>query len=206
MPIGYVYMISSSTGNYVGSTTRKIDERFMGHIYDLKYDDVGVTSKIVLNGNNVFVKTLEEVEYIDDEDTLLRQEEQKWIDMTDCVNKCRAYTPDDWYEEQAKETAKEWRKNNKSIVNQNKKMYRERHKEQIKEKMRDRYEATKEHRLEYSKQRYSDIAEEKREYSRQRYNKIKDCNKEKMECPICNKILAKHSFRLHNKRFHSQND
>ncbi len=173
MPIGYVYMISSSTGNYIGSTIRKVDERFMGHIYDLKYDDVGVTSKIVLNGENVSVKTLEEVEYIDDEDTLLRQEEQKWIDMTDCVNNCRAYTPDDWSEEQAKEIAKEWRKNNKLIVNKNKKLYRERHKEEIKEKMKERYEATKEHRLKKAKDYYEANKEKIIEYQRNRYNDSK---------------------------------
>jgi hypothetical protein len=95
MPFGYVYMISSSTGNYIGSTTYTVNDRLCRHKYDINTNK-NCSSKIILNGENVSVKTLEEVEYIDKDDTLLKQEEQKWIDMTDCVNIERAYTPDDW--------------------------------------------------------------------------------------------------------------
>ena len=95
MPIGYVYMISSSTGNYIGSTTYTVNDRLCRHNYD-KNTIKNCSSVIILNGENVSVRTLEEVEYIDKNDTLLRQEEQKWIDMTDCVNIERPFTPDDW--------------------------------------------------------------------------------------------------------------
>jgi hypothetical protein len=95
MPIGYVYMISSSTGNYVGSTTRKVNDRFCRHKYDSR-NGTTTSSKIVLEGENLKIELLEEVEFIDGDYDLLRQEEQKWIDMTECVNVERAYTPDDW--------------------------------------------------------------------------------------------------------------
>ena len=196
-------MISSSTGNYVGSTTRKVDERFMGHIYDLKYDDIGVSSKIVLDGENVSVRTLEEVEYLTDDDELLRQEEQKWIDVTDCVNICRAYTPDDWAYEEAQQTAKEWRKNNKTIVNQNKKIYRARHKEEIKEKMKERYDATKEHRLQQGKKYYDENKQKVIEYQRNRHEALREYKKQIIKCNKCELELARHSLYLHNKRFHN---
>lgn len=96
MTIGYVYMISSSTGNYVGSTTYNINDRFCRHKYDFKSGKNCVSSTKVMAGENVEIKMLEEVEYIGDDRDLLLQEEQKWIDMTDCVNIERAYTPDDW--------------------------------------------------------------------------------------------------------------
>ena len=108
MPTGYVYMISSSTGNYIGSTTYSVADRLCRHKYELNNDNGYCSSKIVLVGDDVKVETLEVVEYIDDDDTLLKQEEQKWIDLTDCVNVERAYTPDDWAKIFESEYNKKW--------------------------------------------------------------------------------------------------
>ena len=97
MPIGYVYMISSSTGNYIGSTRKTVEERFKQHKCELyRKNKKNCRSVDVLKGNDVKVETLEVIEYIDENDTLLEQEEQKWVDMTNCVNRLRPYTPEDW--------------------------------------------------------------------------------------------------------------
>jgi predicted GIY-YIG superfamily endonuclease len=156
MTIGYVYIISSSTGNYVGSTTKSVEERFNQHKKDFNIKQI--TSRLVLEGENLKIETLEEVEYIEDDDDLLKQEEQKWIDMTDCVNVVRSYTPDDW----------------KRILKlEGKEKYRLTHKEQIKEKMKERYEANKEYRLEKQKKYYNENREKVLEYHRERYDAFK---------------------------------
>ena len=124
MPIGYVYMISSSTGNYVGSTIHKVNDRLCRH----KNENHFVSSQIVLNGENVELKVLEEVEYIDKQDTLLKQEEQKWIDMMNCVNVERAFTPDDWKKIWKNERNKNYREDNHQLIRDIERKYEEKQK------------------------------------------------------------------------------
>jgi hypothetical protein len=187
MPIGYVYMISSSTGNYVGSTIQTVDERFVGHKSDAKRRSK-CSSRNVLDGENVSVRTLEEVEYLTDDDELLRQEEQKWIDVTDCVNVDRAYTPDDWL---------------RIFKLESKKLYRETHEGEIKEKMQERYKATREHRLQQGKKYYEQHKEKYIQYQQNRYDSLREYKKQITKCDKCDCELARHSLYLHNKRFHN---
>jgi hypothetical protein len=122
MPTGYVYELYSDEGTetYIGSTTRTIEIRLKAHYNRLNeyeqnrrkyFDDVFY---LIRQYTNIKTRILEEVEYIDEDDTLLRQEEQKWIDMSKtCVNTRRAFTPEEDYYDYRNEVMRNWRNKNK---------------------------------------------------------------------------------------------
>jgi hypothetical protein len=183
MPTGYVYELYSDEGEktYIGSTTENLEKRLKGHYAQVKSFRNG-TVKTVCSSiemiemyKNVMIRQLEEVEFIDKDDTLLQQEEQKWIDMSkSCINKFRAYVPDDWFKEQRKELYEknkdEWKEN--QLVK-----YYENH-EENKQKLRENYYKHRDKIRQYQKEYY----QLKKERIKQTDMKVKcECGVELME-------------------------
>ena len=105
---------------YVGSTKKKINDRFSGHLYDKKINR-GYCSSKLLDLDNCKIYLLETCE-----ESNRKEREQYWIDNTACVN-IQNTTFD------RKEYIKQYREENKEQIKEYKKQYREENKEQMKE-------------------------------------------------------------------------
>lgn len=149
MPTGYVYELYSEQGTetYIGSSVN-VKNRFSAHKHrKMKYvngeGEYCASFEIFeLYGSNTKTRILEEVEYIDKHDTLLQQEEQKWIDMSKtCVNRQRAFVPDDWTDDYFKQKAQEkWKKHKHKYLSQQKQHY-EQNKDTIRLRAKELYYA-----------------------------------------------------------------
>ena len=127
----YKLIINNSDQIYIGSTVQTLSQRLSGHktgantyvskkLFELQDDEFKV--KIILIKN-----------FPCNNKTELVQEEDKFIQNTECINKCRAYTTDEEKKERDKEFAKSYREANKEILNEKWKIYSEANKEQINE-------------------------------------------------------------------------
>ncbi len=132
MPTGYVYELYSDEGTdtYIGSTVETLKLRLKGHHDKMKEYIEGKRTQscgafeLIDMYKNIKIRCLEEVDYIDDDDTLLRQEEQKWIDMSKtCINRIRAFTPYEWRLEDGRERSFVWSKKNKEYKKNKDKQY-----------------------------------------------------------------------------------
>jgi hypothetical protein len=141
MPTGCVYELYSNEGEktYIGSTIESLRMRLKGHLDKKKEFDDGKRTQgcgafeLIDMYNDIKIRLLEEVEYIDEDDTLLQQEEQKWIDMSKtCLNRIRAFTPYEWRLDENRERSFVWSEQNKEYKKQQDKLsYEKRKKETI---------------------------------------------------------------------------
>jgi hypothetical protein len=162
MPTGYVYELYSDEGTetYIGSSIN-VKNRFKAHKHrKINFENgegeyCASFEILEMYGSNTKKRILEEVEYIDEDDTLLRQEEQKWIDMSKtCVNRNRAFIPDDWTDDYFKQKGQEnYEKHKHKYLSQQKNKYYENHDEN-KEKMRQNYYANHQQKREKANEYY----------------------------------------------------
>ena len=127
MTIGYVYKIYDNTnGNaYYGSTIQTLSKRMAKHKSDYKlwFDGKGnnVTSFDIIKNGDYDISLVEEVEYQDIKELLMR--ERFYIENNVCVNKCIPTR-----------TLNEYRKDNRVKIIK----YREDTKEMIREKRKEK--------------------------------------------------------------------
>ena len=144
---GIVYCVEceDTGGKYIGSTTRKLNERMREHKNDIKKYDKGnkngkcTVYDIIKNGNYKSY-ILEEVEYEVVKD--LHKKELEYIEKTDCVNIMRPTLSRMEYmiryrngekREELLQKSKDYYEENKEKKLQRQKDYNEENKEKIKE-------------------------------------------------------------------------
>ena len=116
---------------YYGCTINTLRQRLDGH----KNKGNTCSSKILFQGEGE-VKIYLVEEYPTDNRDLLKMRERYYIESNDCVNKCIPGRTE-------KEYSKQYRINNKDIINQNKKEYYEINKDKIKQNQKEYYEINK---------------------------------------------------------------
>tara|TARA_R110002072_G_scaffold104792_1_gene229417 strand:- start:100 stop:558 length:459 start_codon:yes stop_codon:yes gene_type:complete len=108
---GKIYKLIDLTNDniYIGSTIEKLDRRLKRHIYYIKEDRLCASRSIILNGEYKIqlIKS-----YPCNSNRALEKEEQRYIDMYDCVNICNSYST----EEQNKQSIKNWHIKNKEYT------------------------------------------------------------------------------------------
>ena len=145
--------------------------------------------------------------------------EQLWINKTKgCVNKNSTFSIMKLYQ-------KEYRKANKDKILEQRKEYREANKDKISKRGKEYYETNKEKKIEYQKEYYETnkdksleyqkeyreankdkILEQKKIYYEVNKDKISEKkserNKQRVNCSICNKELARAYLQRHMKTIH----
>jgi predicted GIY-YIG superfamily endonuclease len=94
---------------------------------------------------------------------------------------------------------------NKYIPSRTNKEYREENKDLINEKAKKYHLNHREEKKEYNKQRRKENKEKILEYSRKHYQEIKEKRKETLICDICKLCLRKDSYNRHLKSQYHQN-
>jgi len=121
---------------YYGSTKDTVEQRLKKHEIDYKAYLNGyykyVSSYEVLKNNNYEIRLLEEC---DDDKFHMRERENFYIDNFPCVNIQRAGVPG----REHNDYKKEWYKNNKEKILEERKEYYEANKEKISEKSKEKY-------------------------------------------------------------------
>lgn len=147
---GFVYKIECHLGSdkYIGSTTTEIELRYKRHFYDYnkykkgKHNKTSVFDLFDKYGfENCIIVIIEELEFIDKVE--LRQREQYWIDITECVNiKSALQTREKYlynkkqYYIRNKQTSIEYREKNKERIKTRKRQYYIENKEKILDRKR----------------------------------------------------------------------
>ena len=193
---GKIYAIKSSQTEkiYIGSTTKTLNDRFLGHKcgYNKWVEDNNnsyTTSYEIIKYEDAYIELLEK--YPCDDKMELNKKEGEYIRNMECINKrIEGRTK----KEYMKEYGKEYREQNKEQIKEYGKEYREEHKEQTKEYDKQYYEEHKEQRKEYREQNKENIKEKGKEY----YQKNKEQRQQKIKC-VCGK-----EFRRDNKRRHEK--
>jgi len=161
MPTGIIYKLSCDEYDkvYIGSSVKTIEQRMSVHKdhFNKWMSKAGTrycSSFEILKYPNVKIEVLEEIDYIDAHDTLLKQEEQKWIDTTlNCCNLLRAFTPLDIKRQIRNETHKLWREANPEKFKATQKKYQQTHKNE-KNEYRRKYSKENRDKMNAYKQKY----------------------------------------------------
>ena len=196
---GTVYKIVCSLNEniiYIGSTFNQLRHRWQQHknsynrYLDGKHSCISIFPYFTKYGIENFkimkIKDYKCYREHNKDSKHLRVFEQLWINKTKgCINKQSAFSILKLYYEANKDKSleyqKEYREANKEKISEQKKEYREANKEKISEQKKEYREANKEK-----------ISERKKEYKKQRVN-----------CSICDKELARSSLTRHKKTIHS---
>ena len=143
--IGRIYKITSSNTDkiYIGSTTKKLTERLLGHEYNYKKFKNGKMNNVksfeILEKKHYKIQLLEKIEYETKRELLEREGYyiRKYRDI--CVNKCVAgRTLEQYYRDNAdklREASKQYRIDNTDKIEQYKKDNMVKIKEQRSEKL-----------------------------------------------------------------------
>ena len=145
---GYIYKIVSLDDDkkvYIGSTTKKVNDRLRGHERNYKSYRKGnynyVTSFDVLETGNYRIEKIKKVKVESIQE--LRQCERHYIEIIECVNKNVAgrskQESHKQYRERNKDKIKEYHEKNKQKINEYIKQYREKNKEKIKEQKNEKH-------------------------------------------------------------------
>ena len=141
-----IYLIEDINDlKYVGSTTRKLNERLGGHRSHKRRGQHVSSSK--LNLDNCIITQLERCNLED-----RKERERYWINNIDCVNERKLNGPDKEWRENNKQKQKEWRENNKEKRKQYLKEWYQKNKEKRTEKHKEWYQKNKEKRTEQHKE------------------------------------------------------
>jgi len=173
---GKIYKICPISGEdeyYIGSTTKKyLSTRMSTHRYDFLNKSYCSKSKILFDKYGIENCKIVLIKYFPCNcKEELDAEEAKHIKNNNCVNK-----------QIPGRTVKEWRKDNKEKIAENKKQYYQDNKEQVLKKTKQYYQNNKEHITEHTKQYYQDnkdkIAEYKKQYRQVNKDKIAEYQKQ----------------------------
>jgi hypothetical protein len=185
---GKIYKLVSNMTEaiYIGSTTQPLAKR--KHCHKASYNRW-------INGKGVFISSCELFKLGGTIDIILIEEfackskmelerrERYHIERTDCVNKC---IPVQTHEERLK-YEKEYRAANREAILEYKKVYRGANREAI---------------LEYQKEYYELNRDAISEYYEANKEKILDRQKERVNCPHCQKEMNRNSLSRHIKTQH----
>ena len=189
-------IVCNITGKqYIGSTRQSLSKRLAKHRCDFKRG-ICITSREIIENGNYDIILVEN--YSCNNKDELHKRERYFIEILDCVNKVIPGR-----------TMKEYRQDNKDIINEKKKQYYENNKEHFKqyyennkdvlnEKSKQHYENNKEHIREKSKQ----YREDNKEYFKQYYENNKDVLIEKGKQTItceCGSVVRKYTINRHYK-------
>lgn len=143
---GYIYSLTCNNPNliYYGSTTKPLNERLKGH----KTKSNNCESKILFEWGNVKINMLEEIKFEYKKELLER--ESYYIKNLKCVNKVIPYKTD----KELEEYQKQYRINNKDILNERKRISYIKNKDKINEKKKKYRLENKDKIKEYNNERY----------------------------------------------------
>ncbi len=169
-----IYLIEDINDlKYVGSTTRKLNERLGGHRYAKKTRNSYCSSSKL----NLYNCIIIELEHCNLEDRTER--EKYYINEIDCVNERKL----NFDKDKINEYLKARREKNKDIANEKQREYRKKNKEKLNKKQREYREKNKDkinqRDREYRKEWYQKNKENKRKKNNEYYHKNKDKINEK---------------------------
>jgi len=213
--IGYIYKISKIDDvniTYIGSSFN-INKRWLEH---LNYTNPCSISKYLdeYGADKFKMGLIKQYEVYDEKH--LRAFEQLWINRYKlkkcCINKNDAVNY--LNKEKRKEIYKKYYEDNKDKIKEYYKEYRENNKEKAKEYRENNKEKLKEYQKEYQKEykenNQDKIKKYKKEYRENNKEKIleqrkeyrennKDKIKQKINCSICNSLIARNNITYHKK-------
>ena len=213
---GTVYKIICSLDEriiYIGSTFNQLRHRWQTHKYgykrylDEKHSCISIYPYFQKYGIENFkimkIKDYECYRGNKADSKHLHAYEQIWINKTkNCVNKNSTFRiPID-----AKQKSKEWREANRETISEKHREWREANRETILEKCKEYNKVNRETILE-KKKKYREanretILEKSKEYNQVNRDKISEKLRERVNCSICDKDLARSSLRRHMKNLH----
>lgn len=219
----FIYRINNTNDEkdeYVGGTAQTKELRMKGHHWDIFKRQI--TSKFAKRVREVGwesweMKLLENYPCNDKDE--LRMREQWWIDQRKPnLNTAKAYTTTaekvethrknqelfrQRHPEQCKQMIRDWYKDHREEVLEDKKLYYQENKKEILDKAKERYENNKEEILarqrEHNRNNKGKIAERDRKYREENAAKIATRKQEKKECFICKAMIARDGQAWHRK-------
>lgn len=178
---------------YVGSTCEEyLSNRFSGHKATYKRWKNGIDSKKtmsfelfekygIINCKIILLEQCKDITNIDQ----LRMVEQKWIDSMECINKVKAYIPEENIKEEHNKANRKYKAHNKKKIAQ----YYQDTKEHVKERSAKYYEDNKEHVSErgkiYRENNVENIRENKKQYAEKNKDIIKTKREVNIHCDTC---------------------
>jgi hypothetical protein len=173
-------IVCNITGDiYIGSSYDTLEVRLGQHKYNYKrFMECGyhfISSFKIIEKQDYTIELI--CSYPCENNTELRKEEQRHIDMNECVNIKRAYIS----EEDRLDNMKEYYQDNKDKVKECRKKYQSKNKDKIKETKKIYYTENKDNIKEYNKEYYTEnkdkIKEKTKEYQSKNKDKVKECRK-----------------------------
>ena len=205
-----IYKLYDITTNeqYIGSTTQKLCLRLGGHVADYKKYLNGkhnnITSFKIIEGGNYRIELIEAFPCNNKEE--LHQREGHFIRTLDCVNKmiagrtCRQYYKDN--RENLLEQKKDYYINNKDEKLEYNKKYYEKNKDYLIQQVSDyrikNLNRIKEHQKQFREQNKDKIRKNKKQYYENNKERIKEKAKQKIQCE-CGLILRKSDLSAHKR-------
>jgi len=222
---GTVYKIICSLDDriiYIGSTFNQLRHRWQEHkngykkYLDGKLSCVSIFPYFTKYGiENFKIMKIKEYECYranKADSKHLHAFEQLWINKTKgCVNKQSAFCISKLYNKEYYEAnrdklsdyQKDYREANKDKISERMKKYREANKERISERMKKYHEVNKDKISDYREANKERILKKDKERYEKNKDKISERRKQRVNCGICDKNLARASLQRHMKNIHS---
>jgi len=189
--VGYIYKIYTPLDNsfcYIGSTFKKLKDRFQDHKdkYKNNYGDYSIHKKFhefgFHNFKIILIKSYDCVRTDETDFKMLHSLETLWINKTkNCVNINIPFNPIRYSKEIKAQRDKEYYEKNKDKIKEYQKNYDKKNKDKVKDYQKEYREKNKEKlselQKEYNEKNKEKLAEQKKEYNKKNKEKLAEQNK-----------------------------